>query len=613
MAEINRFIAKWGWCAVVVIGMVLYAPSLTFTVFHFDDKEVIVENTAIQTLRHPERFFLDPSTGRATEGDLHGQDHGYRPLLALSFAADYAWSGADGRGYRAVNLAVHVATAVLSIGLCRALGLSALAAWLVGVVMVVHPVHVQIIDYISSRSSGLSAALVVGAAWAYLSFRRRGVWGHYVLALTVGAAAILTKESAVVLPVLLAVIEWTVSWSGHPLATRHRWRYLLPFVLLSGVLVWLRVVVFGSVFREVAAERSVGLSGMLTAIRILTEHVRLWVYPIPLSIDHPMPLVEHAWTGPMVMAYAIAAAGAGLMWYGVRSRSRVIVVGTTWYVVSLAPSLVLPFVVTRSLFVEHRAYAADVGLALFTVVGGLALYERANAVARRLIVGLVIVVVATWSVLTVRYEATWKTHVSPWTHAVLVAPDNISSQIRLGQALFDEGRDDEALAALLRARALNPFDKDLSAYVDSLRQGRHEWLRVIVTNQDIIRRDPKNEAAQFNLAVAYQKMGAMDQAKVSYQAAIALWPGRASAHSNLGVLFLEENRLESAIDHFQQALGVDPSSVNARYNLATAYIRVGKKDKARQQYIDLLRVIPETPANTDTRTAIQERLSALDR
>ncbi len=594
------------------MGIVLYAPSLTFKAFHFDDKEVIVENAAIHTLRHPERFFFDPSTGRATEGDLHGQDHGYRPLLALSFALDYAWSGADGRGYRTVNLAVHLATAVLTIGLCQALGLSALAAWLAGVGMVVHPVHVQIVDYISSRSSGLSAALVVAAAWAYLSFRRGGAWRYYILALTVGAAAILTKESAVVLPVLLAVIEWTAPWRGDSLSTRHRWRYLLPFVVLSGAFVWLRVVVFGSIFQEVAAERSVGLAGVFTALRILAAHVLLWVYPSPLTVDHPMSLVEHAWTGPMLVAFAIAAAGVGLVLYGVRSRSPVLVVGTTWFIVSLAPSLVLPFVVTRSLFFEHRAYAADIGLVMLTVVGGLTLHERANGFVRRLVVGLGIVVAVTWSVLTVRYEATWKTHVSPWAHAVRVAPDNITSQIRLGGALLDEGRNDEAMDAFLRARELNPFNKDLLSYVDSLRHERKDWLRVIVDNQAIIRRDPKNEAAHFNLGVAFQKIGALDRAKTSYQEAIALWPGRAQAHSNLGVIFLAENRLEVAIDHFYQSLRVDPSSVNARYNLATAYIRVGEKDKARQQYIDLLRLIPETSANADARTEIQESLSALD-
>src|SRR3990172_2160278 len=123
----NEIVTRWGWLAVVVMGIALYAPSLTFSDFHFDDNEVVIENSAIHTLRHPGRFFLDPSTGRATDTDP--QDHGYRPLVTLSFALNYAWSGADGRGYRAVNLAIHLATAVLTIGLCRALGLSASRAW----------------------------------------------------------------------------------------------------------------------------------------------------------------------------------------------------------------------------------------------------------------------------------------------------------------------------------------------------------------------------------------------------------------------------------------------------------------------------------------------------
>lgn len=609
----NEVVTRWGWLAVVLLGIALYAPSLTFSDFHYDDEDVVVENPAIHTLRYPGRFFLDPSTGMAPGSDSQSQDYGYRPLVTLSFALNYAWSGADGRGYRAVNLVIHLATAVLTIGLCRALGLSAVAAWLAGVAMVAHPVHVQIVEYISSRSSGLSAALVVGAAWAYLSFRRGGAWRHYVLALTLGAAALLAKESAAVLPALLAVIEWVGPWRTDLMVTRRRWRYLLPFFVMSGVFLGLRLGVFGSILREVAVERAVGLTAVFTGLRILAAHALLWVYPSFLSIDHPLPLDEHLWTGPMLVALGIVAVGAGLVLYGVRTRSPVLVVGPTWFIVSLLPSLALPFVTTRALLFEHRAYAADVGLAMLTVWAGRALYERARGSTRRLVVGAAMAVAVTWSVLTVTYAATWTTHASAWAHAARLAPDSLTSQYNLGVTLFREGREDEALAAFLRARELNPAYKDVALYVDALRRKRLDWLRVIAANQAILKGDPKREAAHFNLGVAFQKLGAMDEAKASYQAAIALWPGRAQAHSNLGVIFLEESRIDTAIDHFRQALGADPSSSDARYNLATAYTRAGEKEKARGQYIEILRLLPETSENDGYRSAVKEQLVALDR
>ncbi len=609
----NEVVTRWGWLAVLVLGIALYAPSLTFSDFHYDDEDVVVENPAVHTLRHPGRFFVDPSTGTAPGADSQNQDHGYRPLVTWSFALNYAWSGVDGRGYRALNLAIHLTTAVLTIGLCRALGLSGWAAWLAGVAMVAHPVHVQIVDYISSRSSGLSAVLVVGAAWAYLVFRRGGARRHYVLALALGASALLAKESAVALPALLAAIEWVGPWRTGSVAIRRRWRYVLPFVVLSGVLLWFRLGVFGSTVREVAGERAVGLTAMLTGLRIVAAHALLWVYPSSLSIDHPLPLTEHVWTGPMVVAFGIVAAGAGLVLYGVRLRTPVLVVGPTWFIVSLLPSLALPFVTTRALFFEHRAYAADVGLAMLTAWAGLALYERASGYTRRLVVGVGAAVAVTWSVLTVTYAATWTTHASAWAHAARLAPDSLTSQYNLGVTLFREGQEEDALAAFLRARELNPAFKDVSLYVDALRQKRHDWLRVIAANQAILRRDPKREAAHFNLGVAFQKLGAMDEAKASYEAAIALWPGRAQAHSNLGVIFLEENRIDTAIDHFRQALGADPSAIDARYNLATAYMRAGEREKARGQYIELLRLTPETSANDGYRSAVKEQLAALDR
>jgi cytochrome c-type biogenesis protein CcmH/NrfG len=58
---------------------------------------------------------------------------------------------------------------------------------------------------------------------------------------------------------------------------------------------------------------------------------------------------------------------------------------------------------------------------------------------------------------------------------------------------------------------------------------------------------------------------------------------------------------------------VDPSSIEARYNLATTYTRAGEKEKARGQYIDLLRLLPESSANYEYRTAVKEQLAGLER
>jgi tetratricopeptide (TPR) repeat protein len=179
--------------------------------------------------------------------------------------------------------------------------------------------------------------------------------------------------------------------------------------------------------------------------------------------------------------------------------------------------------------------------------------------------------------------------------------------------LLQEGREDEALAAFLRARELNPTYKDVVRYVDAIRGKRDDWMRVIAVNQEIIRQNPRSEAAHFNLGVAFQKLGALAEAESSYRAAIALWPGRAQAHSNLGVIDLEEDRIDAAIDHFQQALRVNPSSFDARYNLATAYTRAGEREKARGQYLELLRLMPETSASGDYRSAVKQQLEALDR
>src|ERR1051326_6536907 len=134
----------------------------------------------------------------------------YRPVLK-------AWGTLLYFVFAQTTVAWHVA----------AVGMHLLVTWLVYLVVVelardrwlaavaasvfgIHPVHVEVVAWISgAMSEGLLAALVVGSLLCYLRARRaRRPLAWYASSWVLFAAALLVKETAIVLPLVLVAYEW---------------------------------------------------------------------------------------------------------------------------------------------------------------------------------------------------------------------------------------------------------------------------------------------------------------------------------------------------------------------------------------------------------------------
>jgi Flp pilus assembly protein TadD len=103
--------------------------------------------------------------------------------------------------------------------------------------------------------------------------------------------------------------------------------------------------------------------------------------------------------------------------------------------------------------------------------------------------------------------------------AVASAPDAALAHSKLGVALAQQGRLDEAITEFSRAVALQP------SYA----------------------------AAFSNLGNAYREKGMTAEAVAAYERAVALDPDYWIAHQNLGALYKQMGRVGDAVEHFKKA------------------------------------------------------------
>lgn len=134
----------------------------------------------------------------------------YRPLVSVTFAANHAVDGVNARGYGWTNLALAFTGAALIAALARALGLAVVPSALAGGVWLLnfHGINMAVL-WISGRTALLLVCCAVGAAWA-------AARGRFVLMGVLCLGALLSKEEAVLLPMILIVVVVATSRLSHP-------------------------------------------------------------------------------------------------------------------------------------------------------------------------------------------------------------------------------------------------------------------------------------------------------------------------------------------------------------------------------------------------------------
>ena len=101
------------------------------------------------------------------------------------------------------------------------------------------------------------------------------------------------------------------------------------------------------------------------------------------------------------------------------------------------------------------------------------------------------------------------------------------------------------------------------------------WRDDISLYNSMIRSDPWNGTAYFNLGNDYGERGDLESAVTEFRTALAKDPELLKARVNLGVAYAKEGRMDEAAQEFRSALAKDPGYIMARVDLGTAYMEKG--------------------------------------
>lgn len=377
---------------IVLLTMVVYAAGLHGG-FIYDDTSFIIGNDSVHVATTEIRDWA------AAAFSFPGDVHQGRWLTMLTFAANHYFGELDPYSWKVTNLCIHVANGLLLVVMLRALfrlrhacaretGSQSLrngsyAAVIIAGLWLVLPINLTAVLYVSQRMESLSNAFVlIGLAW-YLHARlrfwegERGAAGLWISLLACTGIGTLFKESAVMLPLYAACIEFSITGArnrdGNP--SRAVWilyASLLMVPLIVG-LFWLATWLAGT---ETYSHAFTTGQRLLTESRVLIDYIVWTLAPSldALNLYHDdIALSTGVLSPPSTLAAISTLLVMAVSAIVVRKRRPLFSLGIAWF---LCGHLLTATIIPLLLAFEHRNYFPSIGLllaaaSLLTLEGGL--------------------------------------------------------------------------------------------------------------------------------------------------------------------------------------------------------------------------------------------------
>jgi len=160
------------------------------------------------------------------------------------------------------------------------------------------------------------------------------------------------------------------------------------------------------------------------------------------------------------------------------------------------------------------------------------------------------------------------------TKALAIDPEYAPAHARLGWIVV-LGDNDLAGGAkhFQRALALDPSDLDVLRNSAVLLAALGRLDEALALDEAVVRRDPLNLSARFNLGMDQRQAGRLDDAIASFRTVLSLAPGRSGTHAQLGNALLLKGDAQGALAEIEQ----ETAESWKMFGLPMAYHALGRK------------------------------------
>jgi len=530
----------------------------------FDDDLIIKANPFITSAKYIPSYF----TQHIWSNLMLARKNYYRPVFLLWLLANYKEFGRDPLGWHISSLLLHLGSVVLLYFLALRFTRERYAALGACLLFGLHPLQVENVAWASACTELLGSLLTLGSVLCYLrsleeSTRRMG-W--LLGSLFLYALAVLTKETAIIVPAIVFVHEWVgrpatgegarapQRSQGAALAAAVRESWLFG-VVAAGYLA-ARVAVLGGMGHDV-----VQLSKQVwaqTVPRVLEVYLLHLVWPARLGPFYDYPYVTFFSVGSVLLPAGVVLATAVLLLLAIR-KSPGGQVAAVWVALSILPVLAIGVFPRGEILHDRYMYQPLIGIALLAGLGIAALERRWKTEEAQWTLRVACAVVAVvMGILTYRQTRYWTDNFTLYRRGVEVAPRNALANNNLGSELMNHG----------------------------------DWGAAMAHFQKAVEYAPRYYLAYYDMGLGYYQAGQFDKAEACLKRSIEILPEYADAHLILGMVYYRTHRPALAIQSLRKAIELNPTETGTHFVLGVVLKSSGDLAGARTAFEEELKVDP---------------------
>ncbi len=498
----------------VLVPLFVFFPTLFFGFTDLDDRYFAVERPIrMHGIESFKEVFLSDVFGLAYHNEF------YRPVFSVSMGLDNLAFNGNPSGYHATNLILHIATVILVFFFLISFTADKELSFWLSLLFSVHPALSRAVAWIPGRNDILLAAAVVAAVILIPKYVTGGAKRYLAAGSLAFLVALLTKETAVLLPAVLLFYPWT---SGRDNKTSSR--TFAALVSLAAMITVYAALRGFSLRYPMPYDPAVVMSNMINDLPGLVAYAGKSLLPLKLTV---FPLHD-----PLVFLSGIAlicvlAASFAAGWI---KDGRTAVFGLMWWLIFLIPSMANPLSGQVQYYAEQRLYLPLIGVLILLST----LSPAVRLAGKRPL--LLSAVVALFSVLSMSNSYSYSSPRVFWEKAVHDSPGYYLSHRGMGKVFYGTMDIPNAEKHFRISEDLNPYDAVTKYNLGVVYMNMNDHRTAEEYFRDAVDINDRFDAAIYNLGYVSYKQGRIKDAEMFWERTLSVNPGFLRAKDNLDIL-----------------------------------------------------------------------------
>lgn len=581
----------------IFIGFFIYGNSFK-NEYALDDGIVIIKNEYVQQgLRGvPKILKTDSYDSFYKQMNAKQQLSGgrYRPLSVVTFALEEQFFGNGDKESPSetvtmvrhmLNVTFYILSVIILLQFLRTYIFkeNTIIPFLTCLIFLIHPLHTEVVANIKSRDEILSFLFIILTFMKALQYQESKQTKHFVWSLVFYFLALLSKEYAITLLVLLPLLFYVLlkdTFIGSIKKT-------IPFIFVAVVYLLIRfsIVGVGSTQENTDVLNNPYMFAsptekLATKIEVLNHYLKLMFYPYPLSSDYSYSTIPYtSFTDPKVwfsIGFTLLLIVLTLYFF---KKRNILSFALAFYLLHLfmISNLVMDIGATMG---ERLVYHSSFGFAFVIAVLFDLLTKKMHPKSKQtaLIVFGLLITLPCASIVMERNDA-WTNDKKLFTTDAWTVPNSALVNGNAGKAYVD----------LSEMEANKSMEKELLG-------------KALLHLHRSVKIHDKYVNGYLNLGVVYFKLNNYVKAEEYWRIAQKIYPNNPFLKRNFGVLattyFNDAMKIGSkdvskAITGLEKACELDPGNVEYWYNLGGASFTIKDYEKARNAWTRTLQLKPD--------------------